>query len=149
MNDYSNQAQYEFSKRLAEFTDRNGSISEREEAILYAQAVEMQLLKAPQTAVFPSIEQFSVVESNGSYKVSGFVDSQNSYGASIRTPFTINVNKQGGSWSCSDKFISTNASIGAQVAGNTILFWILGIIGTIITYFIISSAMGLDLFDLF
>lgn len=141
MSDYSNQAQFEFSKRLAEFIEKNGSISERDEAILFAQAVEMQLLKAPQTAVFPSLEQFNVIENNGSYKVSGFVDSQNSYGASIRTPFTINVNKNGGAWSCSDSFISTTAQVGAQMAGNTILFWILGIIGTIITYFIISSFM--------
>jgi len=143
MTDYSNQAQFEFSKRLATYIEQNGSITEREEAILYAQALEMQLLKAPQTAVFPSMEQFNVIENNGSYKVSGFVDSQNSYGATIRTPFTMNVNKNGGSWSCSDKFISSTASIGAQMAGNVILYWILGIIGTIITYYIIMNSMGL------
>ena len=143
MNDYSNQAQFEFSRRLAQFIEENGTISEKDEAILFAQSIEMQLLKAPQTAIFPSLEQFNVIENEGNYKVSGYVDSQNSYGASIRTPFTINVNKKGGSWSCSDTFVATSTQIGAQMFGNTILYWILGIIGTIITYFIISSSMGL------
>ena len=142
MNNYSNQAQFEFSKRLAQFTEQNGSISERDEAILFAQAVELQLLKAPQTAVFPPLEQFNVAENAGSYKVSGCVDSQNSYGASVRTPFTINVNKSGGSWSCSDKFVSTSTQSGTQMLGNTILYWILGIIGTMITYFIIKSSIN-------
>ncbi len=141
MNDYSNQAQYEFSRKVAEFVEKNGIIGEREEAILFAQSVEMQLLKAPQTAVFPPLEQFNVIGGNGNYKISGFVDSQNSYGASIRTPFSMNVNKNTGMWACSDKFVSTSSQIGAQMVGNTILYWILGIIGTLITYAIISSAM--------
>lgn len=141
MNDYSNQAQFEFSKRLAQFTEQNGSISERDEAILFAQSVELQLLKAPQTAVFPPLEQFNVVQTGGSYRVSGFVDSQNSYGASIRTPFTVNVNKTSGFWSCSDKFVSTSTQIGTQMLGNTILYWILGIIGTMITYYFIYNSM--------
>lgn len=143
MNNYSNQAQYEYSKRLAAFTEQNGSVSETAEAVLYAQSVELQMLKAPQTAVFPPLEQFNVVKkSEGSYKVSGFVDSQNSYGASIRTPFTLNVNKQGGSWSCADPVVSASTQIGVQMAGNTILCWVLGIIGTLITFFIISASMN-------
>ena len=137
MKDYSNQAQYEFSKRLAQFVEVNGSITEKDEAILYAQALELQLLKAPQTAVFPAMEQFNVQYNNGSYKVSGYVDSQNSYGASIRTPFTVNINKNSGSWSCTDKFIST----GANAFSYAIIFWILGILGSIIMYFIFMNSI--------
>lgn len=141
MNNYSNQAQYDYSKKLAEFTEKNGNITERDEAILFAQSVELQLLKAPQTAIFPPIEAFSVEKNENGYKVSGYVDSQNSYGASVRTPFTLNVAKNGDSWSCSNKFVSNTTSINNQIIGNTILYWILGIVGTIVTYFIISSTI--------
>ena len=142
MSDYSNQAQFDFSNKLAKYTEENGVISEREEAILYAQSVELQLLKAPQTAVFPPLEQFRVSEANGSYIVSGHVDSQNSYGASVRTPFSLTVTKNSGVWSCSNKFVSTSSSIGAQMVGNTILYWILGIIGTAILFAISSCSMS-------
>ena len=140
MDNYSDQAQLEFSRRLAQFVEAYGSITERQEAILFAQSVELQLLKAPQTARFPSFENYNVSENDGHYKISGYVDSQNSYGASIRTPFTINAFKTGGSWSCSDKFVSTSSVVGGgQIVGHTILCWILGVIGTIITYFLIKS----------
>lgn len=112
MDNYSDQAQLEFSRRLAQFVEAYGSITERQEAILFAQSVELQLLKAPQTARFPSFENYNVSENDGHYKISGYVDSQNSYGASIRTPFTINAFKTGGSWSCSDKFVSTSSVVG-------------------------------------
>lgn len=143
MNNYSNNAQFEYSRRLNEYVSNYGEASEVVEAVLFAQAVELQLLKAPQTAVFADMQQFNVQGGNGVYTVSGHVDSQNSYGASIRTPFTLHVSKVNGIWSTTDKFVSTSAQINASIFGNTILWWILGIAGSLITYFVISSQIGI------
>lgn len=58
----------------------------------------------------------------------------------IRTQFTYNVQKDMyGKWSCTNKFVDTNTSIAASMMGNTILWWILSILGTVIFYFIISN----------
>lgn len=62
-------------------------------------------LKAPSTAEFQSVNDFSaelyVSEGDGghfSYKVAGYVDAQNSFGAKIRTRFNCAVRKVGDTW---------------------------------------------------
>ena len=65
---------------------------------------------------------------DGNYIVSGYVDSQNSYGAMIRSPFKLTVYKQDGIWQAANKFVSTSATIGARVFSKTLLYWIIGII---------------------
>ena len=54
-----------------------------------AEAVISKYLKAPSTAKFPRMSEVGIsrLEDNG-FKVEGYVDSQNSYGAMIRSPFT-------------------------------------------------------------
>lgn len=57
-------------------------------------------LKAPATATFPYYKDF-VSRPNGpnEYVISGYVDSQNSFGAMIRTSFDCNVKKsEGEAW---------------------------------------------------
>ena len=133
----------QFSKKSSEYPD----LSERDAAALFAQCVELQVLKAPASAVFPSFEEMVVNGSNGHYSVSGFVDSQNSYGATIRSTYTYNVEKDDeGKWKCTDKFVDSasqiNSQINSQMVGNTILWWILGIIGTLITVGVTSCQMS-------
>ena len=137
MADYSTTSEMawlQFVKKKAEYPE----LSERDAAALFAQCVELQVLKAPATAKFPDFDEMVVNGSNGHYSVSGFVDSQNSYGASIRSNYTYNVEKDlTGKWKCTDHFVDTstqiNNQINSQIIGNTIVWWILGIIGTLIT----------------
>ena len=133
MADFSNtseRAWLQFTKKKEE----HGILSERDEAALFAQCVELQVLKTPATAVFPAFDEMVVNGSDGHYNVSGFVDSQNSYGATIRSNYTYNIEKDSeGRWKCTDKFVDTATSINASMLSNTLLWWVLGIIGTIIT----------------
>jgi hypothetical protein len=55
--------------------------------------------------------------------------------------------KENETWKSADKFISMSASIGAQVVSHTIIYWIIGIILSLVSfaffYFIISSQLGI------
>lgn len=62
-------------------------------------------LKAPATAKFPASSDPAVVArklDNGAYRVTAYVDSQNGFGALVRTPFVCNLTWQGASWHLND-----------------------------------------------
>lgn len=149
MTDYSNTSEIawmQFTKKKNEYDN----LTERDEAALFAQCVELQVLKAPATAKFPAFDEMVVNGSDGHYNVSGFVDSQNSYGASIRSRYTYNVEKDAsGKWKCTNHFVDSASQISSQInkqmVGNSVIWWILGIIGTIITA-AITYAQFSDLF---
>lgn len=117
------------------------------DAKLFAQTVELQLLKAPATARFCSLEEMRVTESKGIFTVSGYVDAQNSYGALIRTPFTLRVYREGNIWKSADSFQSMQAAVGTKIAANMLLYWIIGLIfagiSFAVIYFMISSSLGI------
>lgn len=138
----SNMAQNAFNQKKEEAQNANVNMDIITEAKLFAQSVELQLLKAPASAKFCSLEEMNVTEINGVYTVSGYVDSQNSYGAMIRTPFILNVFKDETGWKSADKFQSTQASINKQVASNMVVYWIIGLIGTVITFAIMSAIVS-------
>lgn len=152
MADYSNTsalAEIQFSKKKAEMEAAGTILTERDEAALYAQFVELQVLKAPATAVFPPLDEMVVQGSGGRYAVSGFVDSQNSYGATIRSNYSYNVEKVNGKWKCTDTFVDSNTQINKQLnqtmTNQACLWWVLGILGAIISAAIFAIQMG-DIF---
>lgn len=49
-------------------------------------------LKSPYSAVFCSLEELKIEQRGNEYEVLGYVDSQNSYGAMLRTEFEYYVN---------------------------------------------------------
>ena len=168
MSDYSNVsaiAEIQFSKKKAQMETEGVYLNEKEEAALYTQLVELQLLKAPAGAVFPPLDEM-VVQGNGdgTYTVSGFVDAPNNYGTLLRLQFSYNVKKTDGKWSCLETFVdsaeqerqklrqealedaeSIHQQIDSSVTGHTLLWWVLGIIGSIISAIIFSIQYG-DLF---
>ena len=139
-----------YSSRLNnEYRQKGIELSERDQAALFAQCVETQVLKSPASAVFPPLNQMVVSGQDGKYAVSGFVDSQNSYGAMIRTNYSFNIEKFGDAWKCADHFVDNSTVIQKNMMSNTVLWWVLGIIGTIITYFIIHYTTMAEMDSLF
>lgn len=66
--------------------------SERYDYKVAAEEVVKVGLKAPSTAVFPDIDEWYLSKSiGGIVTASAYVDSQNSFGAMIRTDFTIQL----------------------------------------------------------
>ncbi len=59
------------------------------DAFTIAQKIVKENLKSPSTAKFCSILQASVSNSGNSYTVTGWVDSENSHGATLRTNFIV------------------------------------------------------------
>lgn len=131
----SQRAQFPYAKFRKEYEEGVNVLDEEAEAKLFAKAVELQLLKTPASAVFCDMEEMSVLPvGEGAYSVSGYVDSQNSYGAMLRSQFTLLVLKdENGTWKNADRFVSTAQSVNNSIISSTIIWWILGIIGTIIT----------------
>lgn len=130
----SQKAQYMYNKEVAEYRNTATVLDEETEAKLFAKAVEIQMLKSPATAQFCDLEEMTITKDNGAYIISGYVDSQNSYGAMIRTPYKLTVFKENGTWKNANKFISSSVKIGSSVVGLTILYTIIGIIITAILF---------------
>lgn len=62
---------------------------ERTNLILNTQNVINTILKSPSTAKFPSNDEWRVGKQDGKTIVQGYVDSQNSFGATIRSEFQV------------------------------------------------------------
>ncbi|MDP2676917.1 MAG: hypothetical protein Q8O83_04495 [bacterium] len=71
-----------------------------DEIELHIQAQEFvkQGLKAPSTAKFPVLPYDTSADGNGLYKVDSYVDSQNSFGAMIRSDWTVLMRLSGETW---------------------------------------------------
>lgn len=106
---------------------------------LYVKDCE-KVLKAPATARFCNKEDLVITKQNGVYTVSGWVDSQNSYGAFVRTKLSIKI-------VCEDGLLIIKSHASASAAksflGNMAARYVIAIIFTLITfaifYFIISE----------
>ncbi|UAM97739.1 hypothetical protein K8354_15790 [Polaribacter litorisediminis] len=72
---------------------KSNSISKTEAAYSAQKFVEKQL-KAPSTAKFPSLNKANIKKSNDVYEVSSYVDSQNGFGAMIRSNYTVKISRK-------------------------------------------------------
>ncbi|QQG38052.1 MAG: hypothetical protein HYS26_00650 [Candidatus Kaiserbacteria bacterium] len=71
-----------------------------DEIELHVQAQQFVLrgLKAPSTAEFPIMPVHAGTDGNGSYQVISYVDSQNSFGAMIRSDWSVLMRLENESW---------------------------------------------------
>ena len=103
-------------------------------------------LKAPLSAVLGDDTLLTVTEEDGIYSISGFVSSQNGYGALISNDFTCKaVLNEDGSWSVNSATVGVEAAKqGAKTfATNYIAISIFtGVMG-LLGYFILSAIVGL------
>lgn len=67
-------------------------------------------LKAPITAVLCSEEEMTISNQNGTYSITGYVNSQNSYGAMIKTDFSATATFVNGTW------VIGKTTVGVQTA---------------------------------
>ena len=58
---------------------------------IQAQQFVLQALKSPSTAKFPTLPYEAVSLGDGAYRVSSYVDSQNSFGATIRSDWQVKM----------------------------------------------------------
>lgn len=101
-------------------------------------------LKSPASAQFP-VDLISIIgDDTRGYQITGFVDSQNSYGAMIRNDFTATVAVENGFPIVRTATVATKAKAqrGKQFVSNYIAISILTAVGAAILYFIINAMVG-------
>lgn len=84
---------YRDGKGLLNFNDYLISWDEKNEYNIDAQEKIKSLLKAPSTAKFPNINNWKFGKDNGIVTVQAYVDSENSYGAKLRSEFQIKYDR--------------------------------------------------------
>ena len=67
------------------------------EAVVVCQNFVRKRLRAPSTADFPWLDR-QVVRTRSAFHVHSYVDSENMYGAKIRTSWDCTVSRQGQTW---------------------------------------------------
>ena len=97
-------------------------------------------LKAPMTAVLCQVDEMTITNNNGVYTVVGYVNSQNSYGAFIKTDFKATAARFGDTWAISNVAVGVQtAKQGAKTfAANYIAILLLTAVGGALLYFLIT-----------
>ena len=82
----------ERKKRLEESIKDNDDFGHSEASVYYkAQNIVKGKLKAPSTANFGSISETTISRNGNTWTISGWVDAQNSFGATIRSHYTVKI----------------------------------------------------------
>lgn len=117
----------------------------RQEIMAVVKTAVCTQLKSPASAQFPDDLITIVGDDYRGYQVSGFVDSQNGYGAMIRNDFTATVAVENGFPVVKSVTVAAKANVqkAKQFAANYIAISIITAIGAIILYFFISAMVGL------
>lgn len=132
----------QFLRKKEEMAQNGKILSEEQEMALFASCIHLQTLTTPDSAKLPPLEDSYVAKADdGSYRVSGYLDSQSGDGTYIRSQYTYNIKRVNGQLQCTDVFVDaiqeeqerTRNEFNKIFNSRTILWWILGIISTIIT----------------
>lgn len=70
-------------------TSKSSSKDYKREAYVMSQEFIQKQLKAPSTAKFPSYYEIEVTQTDNRYKVEAYVDSENIFGATLRTNYCM------------------------------------------------------------
>lgn len=79
-------------------------VADEGRAHIIAQNYVETILKSPSTADFPTYDYTASDLGNGKFKVISYVDSQNSFGATVRSNYTITLSHNGGDWADSNNW---------------------------------------------
>ncbi len=116
-----------------------------EEIMAVVKPVICSQLKSPASAQFP-VDMISIVgDDERGYRVEGVVDSQNSYGALIRTDFTAEVAVVNGFPSVKSSTVGVKKAVNdAKIFGvNYLLVTIIAIIGGVFLFFVLSAMVNM------
>ena len=80
------------------FNSSSSTDDYKSDAYAVAQHYVEEKLKAPKTADFPWYDESYVTVSGNQYTVSAYVDAENSFGANVRTYFTVTMTRNGDNW---------------------------------------------------
>ena len=125
-------------------TEKGELTMEKNEIFSVVKTAVCSQLKSPASAQFPQ-ELISIVgDDERGYQVSGFVDSQNSYGAMLRNDFTATVKIENGlpRVVTSSVGVKANEQRAKEFGKNYIILSIITAIGGLILYFIISAVVN-------
>ena len=135
-------AQKQFNEMYESLKSSCGTVSESQEAILFAKALQLQTAQSPDHVKFCSEGEFFVSSTLTGYAVTGYYDVCSPSGKCTRTPFNITVRKIDGVWYPSVKYVGADTRSGS----NFIAMWLLISIGCtlvgLISYFIMKAAIG-------
>ena len=98
-NETNKKARKYFKKQISQKYSEQ-ALSDEQEAILFSQAFERHFMKNPSAAEFGDFEDFEVQKTDNSYIIKGYCDSTNSYGAKMRSNYTLEVCKKDDEWTC-------------------------------------------------
>ena len=94
---YGNEEDYycknHFDERKKAFEEARKNNSNKQDIVVYSEAKDIvkSKLKSPSTAQFGSISETKITSINNTWTVSGWVDAQNSFGATIRSKYTVQI----------------------------------------------------------
>jgi len=86
-----------------------------ERAFIISQGYVKSALKSPSTADFPTLDYQANLLGNERYTVSSYVDSQNSFGATIRSEWSAILKYNGGEWADASNWNLESLTINGEV----------------------------------
>lgn len=89
---YNTYMLYENGEVLATIDDYTMTAKERDEYIILCQEKVKEILKAPATAKFPNYTEWGYCREKNIVTMQGYVDSQNGFGAMVRSQFQLKIN---------------------------------------------------------